>query len=61
MTEFETKALSLLSSIDESLKVLRAATEETQRREKQKWDQRSADLRGMIDKVKSSEHNDPRR
>jgi hypothetical protein len=52
MTEFEIKALELLKSIDESLKVLKDSVERQHRNEKNKRDMMNKNVRDLIDKGK---------
>ena len=52
MTEFEIKALELLKSIDESLKVLKDLVERQHRNEKNKRDMMNKNVRDLIDKGK---------
>jgi hypothetical protein len=52
MTEFETASLALLKSIDESLKVLRSASERNDQKEKAQLDMSAKMIREGIDRMK---------
>lgn len=58
MTEFEIKALELLQSIDQSLRILKERAKLEERRDQAKLDMMNRDTKGMIEAMKSSQNID---